>query len=153
MGHAPYLPNCYVSMQDLFRYDFVVNDNRGKDFQLPLVGAPSQSQVTEMRAAELKAWEERMHKVGALELYAAVAPLIWRLWCLTAWVCLWVLLQCVQSPKEAELPTDTCHRKRFKAYISIPTAHLVQTQLFSMRVSTCRNSSFRWLPARTSCTL
>ncbi len=50
---------------------FVVNDatgaavdnNRGKDFTLPLANAPTKDEVHDMRAAQAKAWEEHMHQV------------------------------------------------------------------------------------------
>ena len=50
---------------------FVVNDangaavdnNRGKDYALPLANAPTKDEVHDMRAAQAKAWEEHMQQV------------------------------------------------------------------------------------------
>lgn len=58
-------------MQDTFEVKFVVNDsvsgvvdnNKNKDFDLPLVNPPTEDQVTESRTERLKAWEQRIHKV------------------------------------------------------------------------------------------
>lgn len=57
--------------QDTFEVKFVINDevsgvvdnNRNRDYDLPLLNAPTEDQVTESRTERLKAWEKRIHKV------------------------------------------------------------------------------------------
>ena len=68
---APVLCRQCLVVQDTFEVKFVVNDsvsgmvdnNRNKDFDLPLVNPPTEDQVTESRTERLKAWELRIHKV------------------------------------------------------------------------------------------
>ena len=61
-----------AAVQDVFSVSFVVNDangaavdnNKGKDFALPLADAPTKDEVHDMRAAQAKAWEEHMRQVS-----------------------------------------------------------------------------------------
>ena len=61
-----------AAVQDVYSVSFVVNDangvavdnNKGKDFALPLADAPTEDQVHDMRAAQAKAWEEHMQQVS-----------------------------------------------------------------------------------------
>ena len=60
-----------AAVQDVFSVSFVVNDangaavdnNKGKDYSLPLANAPTKDEVHDMRAAQAKAWEEHMQQV------------------------------------------------------------------------------------------
>lgn len=69
-------------MQDTFEVKFVINDsvsgvvdnNRNKDFDLPLLHPPTEDQVTESRTERLKAWEKRIHKVFGCRALAAFEP-------------------------------------------------------------------------------
>ena len=67
----PFEAGIDAAVQDVFSVTFVVNDangaivdnNKGKDFVLPLAGAPTKDEVHDMRAARAKAWEEHMQQV------------------------------------------------------------------------------------------
>lgn len=58
-------------MQDTFQVQFVINDdvsgmvdnNKNRDFELPLLNPPTEDQVHESRAEKMKAWERRIRKV------------------------------------------------------------------------------------------
>ena len=60
-----------AAVKDVFNVSFVVNDangaavdnNKGKDFALPLADGPTKDEVHAMRAAQAKAWEEHMQQV------------------------------------------------------------------------------------------
>ena len=60
-------------MQDTFQVQFVVNDdasgmvdnNKNSDFELPLLSAPTEDEVTESRAERIKSWESRIRQVSS----------------------------------------------------------------------------------------
>lgn len=63
-------------MQDTFDVSFVVNDsnsgmvdnNRNRDFALPLINPPTEDQVSESRTERFRSWEKRIHKVILVQL-------------------------------------------------------------------------------------
>ena len=58
-------------LQDTFQVQFVINDdvsgmvdnNKNRDFELPLLNPPTEAEVTESRAERIKAWERRIRQV------------------------------------------------------------------------------------------
>ena len=44
----------------------MVDNNRNRDFELPLLNPPTEDQVSESRAERLKAWERRIRQVTKL---------------------------------------------------------------------------------------
>lgn len=41
----------------------MVDNNKNRDYELPLLNPPSEDQVTESRAERIKSWEERIRQV------------------------------------------------------------------------------------------
>ena len=58
-------------LQDTFQVQFVINDdvsgmvdnNKNRDYELPLLSPPSEDQVTESRAERIKSWEMQIRQV------------------------------------------------------------------------------------------
>ena len=64
----------------------MVDNNRNRDFELPLLDPPTEDQVIESRAEKIKAWERRIRQVT--DAYCQTTDNIWQkaaFYCLQAY--------------------------------------------------------------------